>query len=95
LQAEIIDSADELAQMAGAPVRTFSYPDGRHNAQAVALVRGRFDAAFTTENRYSAPNLWRFPRRAADAAPDIRRILSPWYPAKRKIVDLAKRILRF
>ncbi len=95
LQSEVVDSADELVQAAGGPIRYFSYPDGRHNTETVEIVRARFDAAFTTEVRYSAPDLWRFPRRAADGGCDVQRILSPWFPARRKIIDLAKRILRF
>jgi peptidoglycan/xylan/chitin deacetylase (PgdA/CDA1 family) len=94
LESEIVDSADELSQAAGTPIRYFSYPDGRHNAQTIEVVRGRFDAAFTTEVRYSAPNLWRFPRRNADGGSNVDRILSPWFPARRKITDLAKRILK-
>jgi peptidoglycan/xylan/chitin deacetylase (PgdA/CDA1 family) len=95
LQSEIVDSADELAQAAGAPIRYFSYPDGRHNPQVVDVVRRRFDAAFTNVVGYSGADLWRFPRRAGDDGADVRRILSPWFPARRKIIERAKRILRF
>jgi peptidoglycan/xylan/chitin deacetylase (PgdA/CDA1 family) len=94
-QDEIVDSAAELEQHAGAPVRYFSYPDGRFDDGVVEMARGRFDAAFTTEMRYTAPDLWRYPRRAADGYGDVRVVLNPWFPAKRNAVDAVKRVLRF
>ena len=95
LQAEIVDSSDELGHYAGAPIRYFSYPDGRFNASTVRIARQRFDAAFTTETRYTAPDPWRFPRREADGVDDVRRVLSLRFPAKRRAINAAKRILRF
>lgn len=95
LRSEILESADELEQHTGTPVRYFCYPDGRFNTQVVDLVRQRFDAAFTTACRYTAPDLWRFPRRSADGCRDIRPVLSPWFPAKRKAINAAKRMLNF
>jgi hypothetical protein len=95
LQAEVVDSADELEQHTGTPVRHFCYPDGRYNAQVLDLVRRRFDAAFTTQNRYTVPDVWRYPRRAGDGCGDIRTVLSPWFPIKRRVIDATKRILRF
>jgi peptidoglycan/xylan/chitin deacetylase (PgdA/CDA1 family) len=95
LQAEIVQCADELEQHAGTPVRYFCYPDGRYCSQAVELVRQRFDAAFTIESRYRAPDIWRFPRRSADAGADLRQVLSPWFPLRRRLIDAGKRALRF
>jgi len=95
LRSEVLQSADELERQTGTPVRYFCYPDGRFNAAVVDLVRQRYDAAFTTEIRYTAPDLWRYPRRSADGCRDIRPVLSRWCPAKRQAIDTAKRILRF
>lgn len=95
LQGEIIDSTDELELLTGNPIRYFCYPDGRYNTDALNLTRQRFDAAFTTASRYTAPDLWRYPRRSADGCRDVRRVLSPWYPLQRKVIDTAKRWLRF
>lgn len=94
LRAEMIDSADQLSQWTAQPVRYFSYPDGRYHQGCVDLARQRFDAAFTIESRYSAPDLWRVPRRSGEDAGDVRTILSPWFPAKRKAVNAAKWLLR-
>jgi peptidoglycan/xylan/chitin deacetylase (PgdA/CDA1 family) len=95
LRSELVDSADELSQMAATPIRYFSYPDGRFDARTLRLVRDRFDAAFTTENRYTAPDLWRYPRRAGDGCGNVSQVLSPWFPAKRKLINSAKRILKY
>lgn len=95
LRSEIIDCRDELAQLTGGPVRYFCYPDGRYSAGALDLVRQNFDAAFTIRSGYTAPDLWRFPRRSADGGANLGKVLSPWYPIRGKMVASAKRILGF
>ena len=94
LQSEIVESADELSQWIGTSIQHFAYPDGRFDRQTVEMVRARYDAAFTIQSRYTAADLWRLPRRAADGYSDVGQVLSPFFPAKRKLVDTVKRILQ-
>lgn len=95
LHDEIVDSSDEIAQLTGQPVRYFSYPDGRYNSEGHALARQRFDAAFAAHPAYRTPDLWRVPRRTADAGANLSKVLSPWHPLERRLIDTAKRVLRF
>lgn len=92
-QAELFDSADELQRWTGREVRYFAYPDGRYLPECVEMVRSRYDAAFTTKVQYTAADLCQFPRRAADGYRDVRQVLNILFPAKRRLVDVAKRIL--
>jgi len=49
LEEEIRGSRDELAQLLGAPVKSFAYPFGYYNAAVVESVRRWFELAFTTD----------------------------------------------
>lgn len=95
LKAEMVDSSDHLSELAGCPIRYFSYPDGRFNAASREVARERFDAAFSTQNRYTAPDLWSYPRRSGDGVTDVRSVLSTWFPLKRQAIDAAKRALKY
>jgi peptidoglycan/xylan/chitin deacetylase (PgdA/CDA1 family) len=51
LQREIVDSADQLAQIIGAPVRHFAYPYGAYGNREIEWVSARYAAGVTTHVR--------------------------------------------
>ncbi len=95
LHDELEVGTDELQQYLRQPIRSIAYPDGRFNHSVLEIARRRFDTAFTTESRYSAPDAWQVPRRAADGVADVREVLSPMFPLKRRGINSVKRLLRF
>jgi polysaccharide deacetylase len=94
LQAEMVDSADRLAQWIGGPVHYLSYPDGRYDQRTLTLARRRYRMAFAASCHLAADDPWRYPRRAADDCQSVRSILSNWYPLKRRCIETAKWLLR-
>ena len=94
LRREMLDSADRLAEASGAPIVDFSYPDGRYDSRVLALARQRYRMAFAAGCGSGAFDLWTIPRRGADDVRDVRRVLSRWFPWRRRAVAITKRLLR-
>jgi len=94
LRREMLDSADRLAAASGGPIEDFSYPDGRYDDRVLALARQRYRMAFAASCHVRLSDLWRIPRRGADDYRDVARVLSRWYPWRRRAAETAKRFLR-
>ncbi len=93
LRREMLDSADRLAEASGGPIEDFSYPDGRFDDRVLAVARRRYRMAFAASSRVGGADMWRIPRRGADDCRDVRRVLSRWYPFRRRAAEMAKRLL--
>ena len=91
LRYEIVASREKLAALAGCPIDTISYPDGRFDERVLNLVRRHYEFGFAASASLPTDNQYAYPRRCTGV--DVRKTLRPWYPLRIRAIRLVKRLL--